>query len=224
MSPDPITNSSSTSMSNYMSSGVSSSGIGDYSYSRSFQDSTLSGVRQFGEDLNTGSQAIIDKMVDIGGWWKDFKGNTEQVEFTAGLASAPGALQSGYNTKVGSIIAQADNIPLSEGISRVPTALTKTSFLRKSLGFIGSAADAATGSLDVLEALHDENGKPGKKTMKKITKSVLQVGGGMLAAKVVGGALVGAGVTVAGAPLIAGTAALVGTGYLINKGLSYIFG
>lgn len=182
----------------------------------------------FGDSLNRGSEKVLDSLSDVGGWWKgvkqDFQSSVDSIGFTSSLAASPDAIHSAYPKAVGRVIASADDVPLSEGLKRVPSGLPSGSLVSRSLGVAGSVVDGVTGSLDVLEALHDEGGKPGKKTMKTITKSAIQIGSGTAIGAAVATGLATAGVAVAGAPLILGIAAGAGASYLVSKGLDYIFG
>lgn len=199
-----------------------------YFNSSPYEEAHSSFWSNIGQSVTDTSDYIVGGLADIGGWWKGVKnsaeGGIDDVRTMAGIATSPDSLYSSYGSKVTGIIAEADGIPFEEAASRVPHGIRYQSGFSNAMGKIGSGVEALTGSLDVLEALHDEGGKAGSKTIKAVSKSVAQTSIGYLSGVGIGTIVAGAGIGFAGAPLLIGIAAGAGISWGVGKALDYLSG
>lgn len=178
--------------------------------------------------INRGADSILSGLSDIGGWWKGVKqGASDDIDYlstTGSLAASPDDIYSHYVRGVGIEIAKADSIPFEEGVGRVPSALKYHSGLSGALSIAGGLIEGTTGSLDMLEALHEEGGKPGAKTMKAMSKSVAKTSLSFLAGAGVYYGVAATGVAIAGAPIALGIAGGAALGWGIGKGIDWLAG
>ena len=193
-----------------------------FAQSPSFSDASF---EMKGSAIEDASQKVLDTMVDIGGWWKGVKGETEKelslATTATAIATSPEGAYGSYMQGAGLAIAKSDGVSMREGLARVPKSLSQSSRFSRNMGRVGAFVDATTGALDVMEALHDEGGKPGQKTLRTTAKTVAQVTLAGAAANAVFVGVGALGLGIAGAPLLLGTIAAAGIGYGVGKALDW---
>lgn len=195
--------------------------VGQSSSRSMWQSSTepRSIFRQIGE----GSQYLLDEFSQLGKRWKDVKSGKAGVASLLGdAAGMTSSIRTGYEGGVAQRIADAGDLTLKQGASRIPRAL-RGGLISKGLGVAGSVIGSATGILNVAESFYEE-GRVGKKTAKSITTSVMQNIVGSAVGTGIGASVAAVGLGIAGAPLVLGIGAGAIAGMATGKVMDWVFG
>ncbi|MCI5065137.1 hypothetical protein MRY87_05395 [bacterium] len=183
------------------------------------------------EALESGSAYVLDRFSDLGGWWKEQKSslNLSSIDVVAGATTAPDEIFTEYLPAVAKkidgksvLFSATDSAKID--VSRVPKALDYRTPFSQAVSKVGAVGNSVLGVLDLAEAVHDEGGKPGKKTILTASKSVLQgvaasaAGYGVASLAAMGGGML------LGAPLFAGAAAVAATGYGVGLAFDWMLG
>lgn len=192
-----------------------------------------SGFLYLGDTLNSASGYVIDRMSDVGGWWKGIKADSfgfgESLGPLSNGAETVNPVYKGYLDYAANKIQSSDELPtLKEAYSRIPTQMLNARGLYSGLEFGGKVLNGVTGGLDVAEAIHDEGGKPGAKTITAVSKSVAQTTLGYVAgagiAQLLGAGLGALGVSVGAPVVIVGGGVGLLVAYGSGRALDYLAG